>query len=300
MRTKSVLGGKEAVRVAIAQVSPVFLDLKASIVRSVDAIAEAAKGGADLVVFGETWLAGYPYWTERWGTNLGDWTGARLAFRDAAVLVGDEICDQISTAARNNNIDVVMGANEIDDVIASSTIYNTLLFFNRSGEQFGRHRKLMPTFTERMFWGVGDARDINVYETDIGRMGGLICGEHLMPLTRASMISLGEDIHIAAFPGAFALHTGPQLESPDVDGCFWGHASVRNHAFEAGAFVVAACDIIDSDDVSDSFPFKESMNISYAQGGEFNYFSAWRSPGGADNRLSDPLCRLPGLDDQVN
>ena len=74
----------------------------------------------------------------------------------------------------------------------------------------------MPTFTERMFWGQGDAQDLAVFDTDIGRLGGLICGEHLMTLMRAAMVGLGEDIHVAVFPGAFALHTGPRLEEWDA------------------------------------------------------------------------------------
>ena len=132
----------------------------------------------------------------------------------------------------------------------------------------GRHRKTMPTFTERLFWGQGDASDLRVFETDIGRVGGLICGEHLMTLMRAAMIGLGEEIHVAVFPGAFALHTGPELEEWDADHTsFWGHTSVRAHALEAGAFVVSACGIIDESDIPDEFPHKGKMNIRYARGG---------------------------------
>jgi hypothetical protein len=81
------------------------------------------------------------------------------------------------------------------------TIYNSLIFFAPDGTVLGRHRKLMPTFTERLFWGQGDARDLVVFDTDIGRLGGLICGEHVMTLARACLIAQGEDIHVAAeFP----------------------------------------------------------------------------------------------------
>jgi predicted amidohydrolase len=107
-----------------------------------------------------------------------------------------------------------------------------------------------------------------VFETDIGRLGGLICGEHLMTLVRAAMIGLGEEIHVAVFPGAFALHTGPELEEWDSDhSSFWGHASVRAHALEAGAFVLSACGQIDDADIPDDFPYKGKMNIRYARGG---------------------------------
>ena len=161
-----------------------------------------------------------------------------------------------------------MGCNGMDFRPEVSTIYNALLFFDRDGRLMGRRGKTMPTFTERMFWGQGDASDLIVFDTDIGRLGGLICGEHLMTLVRAAMIGLGEEIHVAVFPGAFALHTGPQLEEWDAGHqSFWGHASVRAHALEAGAFVLSACGQIDEADIPDDFPHKGRMNIGYARGG---------------------------------
>jgi nitrilase len=214
------------------------------------------------------WLAGYPYWTEGWDSPLQPWVGGRVAFRDAAVLAPSEDTERLGAAARRANAYVVMGCNEIDPRPEVSTIYNSLLFFDPEGRLMGRHRKTMPTFSERMFWGQGDAADLQVFDTDIGRLGGLICGEHVMTLMRAAMIGLGEDIHIAAFPGAFALHTGPELEEWDADhSSFWGHSSVRAHALEAGAFVISACGIIDDSDIPDEFPHKGKMNIRYARGG---------------------------------
>lgn len=88
-----------------------------------------------------------------------------------------------------------------------------------------------------------------------------------MTTVRASLIAQGEDLHVAVFPGSFALHTGPQLEEPDTEGAFWGHASVRAHALEAGAFVLSACGYLDQDDVADDFPYKGAMNDAYAHGG---------------------------------
>jgi nitrilase len=265
---KAVLGGRETVKVAIVQKAPRFLDKDASLARAETYIAEAAADGAELIVFPEVWLAGYPYWTEGWDSSLQAWAGGRIAFRDAAVLAPSEDTERLGAAARRAGAYVVMGCNEIDPRPEVSTIYNSLLFFDRDGRLIGRHRKTMPTFTERMFWGQGDAADFQVFDTDIGRLGGLICGEHLMTLVRAAMIGLGEEIHVAVFPGAFALHTGPALEEWDADhSSFWGHASVRAHALEAGAFVVSACGIIDESDIPDSFPHKGKMNIRYARGG---------------------------------
>src|SRR5438876_6637793 len=92
------------------------------------------------------------------------------------------------------------------------TIYYTLLIIERTGKILGRHRKTVPTFVERAIWGPGDGTDLVSYDTDIGRIGGLICGEHLMPLIRARMIEQGEDFNISVFLGAFSLHTVTKLE----------------------------------------------------------------------------------------
>jgi len=267
VRRNVVLGGRESVKVAIAQVSPVYLDRERSIGRACETIREAAAGGAELIVFPEVWLAGYPYWTEGWDSALPTWVDGRVRFRDAAVVAPSEDTERIGEAVREAGAYVAIGCNELDPRPEANTIYNTLLFFDRDGDLLGRHRKLMPTFVERIFWGSGDASDLVVFDTDIGRIGGLVCGEHLMTTVRASLIAQGEDLHVAVFPGSFALHTGPQLEEPDTEGAFWGHASVRAHALEAGAFVLSACGYLDQDDVADDFPYKGAMNDAYAHGG---------------------------------
>jgi predicted amidohydrolase len=265
--TKQVLGGRDKVKVAIAQKSPAFMNREASVARACAIIEEAGRNGAQLVVFPEAWLAGYPYWTEGWDSKLPQWAGGRILFRDNALVVPSEDCERLAQAVRRAGTYVALGCNEMDPRPEVSTIYNSLIFFGPDGTVIGRHRKLMPTFTERMFWGQGDASDLVVFDTDIGRIGGLICGEHLMTLARAAMIAQGEDIHVAAFPGAFELHTGPQLEEPEKMGCFWGHFEVRAHAFEAGAFVLSGCAVLNDADVAADFPYKGKMNIGYANGG---------------------------------
>lgn len=262
-----ILGGRDAVRACIAQVSPVFMNRDASVVRAAEIIAQAGAEGADLVVFPEAWLSGYPYWTEGWESPLGEWVGGRTRFFDEAILVPSAATDAIGRAAATAGVHVVMGCNEIDPRPGVQTIYNTLLFFDDRGTLIGRHRKLMPTFTERLFWGAGDASDLEVYETSLGRLGGLICGEHLMTPLRAAMIAMGEDIHVAAFPGSFALHTGPRLEEWDMNGDFWGHFVTRSHAMEGGCFTLCACAMIDPADVPDDLPVKDRLHVDYARGG---------------------------------
>jgi predicted amidohydrolase len=265
---QKVLGGREVVRVAIAQHSSVFMQREACVTRACTLIQEAAANGAQLVAFPEVWLCGYPYWTEGWDSPLPRWLEGRMRFRDSAIVVPSEDTDRIGEAARTAGIHVMIGCNEIDSRPESQTIYNTQLFYGRDGTLIGRHRKLMPTFIERLFWGQGSADDLCVWETDIGRVGALTCGEHVMTLARAALIAQGEDFHVAVFPGAFALHTGPQLEELDTDGTsFWGNVMVRAHALEAGCFVLSACGYQDEKDIEDDFPYKGLMNTGYAKGG---------------------------------
>ena len=263
-----VLGGREAVKVAVVQTPPVYLDRERSIERACRKIAEAGAQGAELVVFTETWLAGYPYWGEGWESRLQNWIPVRIRFYDNALLIPSEDTERLGEAAARANAHVVIGCNEMDSRRGVNTIYNTLLFIERTGRILGRHRKTMPTFVERAVWGNGDGADLMTYETDIGRIGGLICGEHLMPLIRARMIEQGEDFHVAVFPGAFSLHCGPKLEEADVEGqFFWGHTLTRAHAMEAGAFVLSACGYITQDDIPSDFPLRDTINLDYARGG---------------------------------
>jgi predicted amidohydrolase len=265
---QKVLGGRSRVKVAVVQTPPVFLDRERSIEKACTKIAEAAAHGAELIVFGETWLAGYPYWDEGWGSELGKWLPVRVRFYDNALLIPSEDTERLCDAAARANAHVAIGCNELDNRPGVHTIYNTLLFIERSGKILGRHRKTVPTFVERAVWGNGDGSDLVSYETDIGRIGGLICGEHLMTLVRARMIEQGEDFHVAVFPGAFSIHTGPRLEEADTEGkFFWGHTSARAHALEAGCFVLSACGYFTQQDVPPDFPLADKLHFSYAQGG---------------------------------
>jgi nitrilase len=265
---QKVLGGRDSVRVAVVQTPPVFLDRGKTIDLACRKIAEAAGKGAELIAFTEAWVAGYPYWGEGWESNLQSWIPVRVKFYDNALLIPSEDTERLGEAAARANAYVVIGCNEMDPRSGVHTIYNTLLFFDRSGKILGRHRKTMPTFVERAVWGWGDGSDLVTYETDIGRIGGLICGEHLMPLIRARMIDQGEDFHVSVFPGAFSLHTGPKLEEADSEGrFFWGHTMTRAHAMEAGAFVLSACGYITKADLGADFPLLETVNVDYAHGG---------------------------------
>jgi predicted amidohydrolase len=210
--------------VGIAQASPVVLDLAACIEKACQWIAEAGKRSAQLVAFPETWLPVYPLWCDagtfgKWGHEPSKRLHARLA-RESLGIPSRET-DALCRAAREARCAVVIGANER---AASGSLYNALVFISAAGEILGRHRKLVPTFGERLVWGYGDAVGLRTHEISGARIGGLICWEHWMPLARHVLHSEGEQIHVAAWPHCNETY---QLCS-------------RHYAFEGRAFVLVA------------------------------------------------------------
>jgi nitrilase len=153
LHPKPVLGGHESVKIAVAQVPSAFLDRKKTIARVCAVIREAAQNDAALVVFPEVWVSGYPFWSEGWDSQIPAWIDARMRFREAALVIPSDDTDRLSQAAREANIYVAIGCNELDARPEVETIYNTLLFIGRDGKLIGRRRKLQPTFCERLFWG---------------------------------------------------------------------------------------------------------------------------------------------------
>lgn len=216
------------VRVAIVQdeIAPTLalgLDTTAS------RTAEAAQGGAALVAFPETWLPGYPAWLDHcrdvalWDHEPVKRLFARMA-EDAVVVDGDS-GRQLAEIAGANRVTLVVGVTErVAQGAGRGTLYNTLLTYGPDGALLNRHRKLMPTYTERMVWGTGDTSGLHAVDTPVGRVGGLVCWEHWMPLARQALHESGEDIHVAVWPN---VHEMLQVAS-------------RHYAFEGRCFVLAA------------------------------------------------------------
>jgi len=216
------------VRVAIAQSAPVYMDKRASLAKALDLIQQAAKQEAQLVAFGETWLPGYPAWLDVCpGAALWENASAKEVFarlRNNSITVPGEEVTALSKTARDLKITIVIGANErVDAGPGNGTLYNSLLTISDDGQLKNHHRKLVPTYSERLVWGNGDGRGTEAVSTSAGRVGGLICWEHWMPLARMAMHNSGEHIHVAVWPTVHDLH---QLAS-------------RHYAFEGRCFVVA-------------------------------------------------------------
>ena len=185
---------------AAVQATPVFLDTEATVTKACHLIAEAAAAGARLIVFPEVFVAGYPYWL--WGDRPGvvdglEQTGFASLWRASIDVPGPET-ERLAEAARGADACVVIGVNERESAYGRGTLYNSLLTIGRDGSLLGRHRKLVPTYKERTVWGAGDGSTVQVHETSFGRVGGLICWENYMPLTRYHQYAQGVQVHVAA------------------------------------------------------------------------------------------------------
>ncbi len=218
----------DRINVAIIQTNPVSLDLAASMEKALGLIEKAAGQGAQLITFGETWLPGYPAWLDYcpdaalWDHGPSKEVFARL--RQHSVVVPGKETRQFAQLARDHQLTIVIGVNErVESGPGNGTLYNSLLTFTAKGGLTNHHRKLVPTYTERLVWGQGDGGGLAAVATPHGRVGGLICWEHWMPLARQALHDSGEHLHVAVWPTVHEMH---QLAS-------------RHYAFEGRCFVLA-------------------------------------------------------------
>lgn len=229
----------QKLRVGAAQITPKFFDKAGTLRKTLRVIEEAGRLGLDLLVFPETYFAAYPYW--RGSVSVRRSTELIVQMQKSALRIPGDETKELSAAARRARVNCVIGCNELDDRPGSLTLYNTLLFVSRDGQLLGRHRKLMPTHSERVYWGMGDASDIRVFDMDIGKVGGLICYEHHMALLRAAMAIKGEEIHCAVWPGWWTVerHLGAKRAKPAARACDIEPA-IREYAIENQTFVVSS------------------------------------------------------------
>jgi predicted amidohydrolase len=225
-------------KVAIIQEKPIYGDLTASLEKVILYIAEAAAKESQLIVFGETWLCGYPAWLDHC-PEIGIWNNevTKEVFmqlhKNSVALDGEEMA-AICAAAKEYKVIVCIGFNEkISNGIGSGTIYNSFVLINEEGEIVNHHRKLVPTFTEKLLYGQGDAAGLKTVDTKWGKIGGLICWEHWMPLSRQALHNEAEIIHIALWPTVHEMH---QVAS-------------RHYAFEGRCYVIAAGQMMQAKDI---------------------------------------------------
>src|SRR6201986_2228330 len=213
---------KASIRGAAAQTPPDREHGNDPVAKVLGAIAEAADKGAKRVVFPETFVPWYPYFSFILPPVL---TGAEhIRLYENAVVVPGPVTETIAAAARRNNIVVVLGVNERDH----GSLYNTQLVFDADGRMVLKRRKITPTFHERMIWGHGDGSGLTVVDTAVGRLGALSCWEHYNPLARYALMAQHEEIHASQFPGSLV---GP-IFAEQIE------VTIRHHALESGCFVV--------------------------------------------------------------
>jgi nitrilase len=215
---------KKNIRVAAVQIAPDLDTSTGTLDRVLTAIAEAAAKGAQLVVFPETFVPWYPYFSFIRPPML---SGAEhIHLYDNAVVVPGPVTEAVAATARRHHLVVVLGINERDH----GTLYNAQLIFDADGTLLLKRRKITPTFHERMIWGQGDGAGLKVVDSAVGRIGALACWEHYNPLARYALMAQHEEIHAAQFPGSLV----GQIFADQIE------VTIRHHALESGCFVVNA------------------------------------------------------------
>ncbi len=239
--SKLVMMNAQKVKVALVQDPPVFLNLEKTIDKMKDLTNHASSNEAKIIVFPETWLPGYPVWIDDAPkAALWDYPPAKRLYQyltENSVEIPGEDFFRLQKIVKDAAAYVVIGIHER----YGGTLYNTTIYFEPSGD-YKIHRKLTPTYTERLIWGMGDGSTLNVLETPYGVLGGLICWEHWMPLARAAMHAKHEVIHTAQYP---MVHERHQIAS-------------RQYAFEGQCFVLASGCVLTKKDALDGFESLET------------------------------------------
>ncbi|MFH1834353.1 MAG: carbon-nitrogen hydrolase family protein [bacterium] len=249
-------------KAAVVQAAPVWLDREATADKACRLIASAAKEGAQLIAFPEAWLPGFPWWiflgTPAWGNSF----FAELYAN--SVEIPSPTTDRLCRAAKEAGAYLVMGMDER----AGGSLYCTQLFIDPDGEIMGRHRKLKPTHVERSVWGEGDGSDLRVFDTPLGKIGGLNCWEHMQPLTRYAMYSLGQQIHVASWP-AFSLYRKYAYALGEVTNV----GATRHYALEGSCFALMAVSVISKEMVDRLADTAERADLIEVGGGASQIFA---------------------------
>jgi nitrilase len=229
-------------KVAAVQATPVFLDREATIDKACELIATAGREGARLIVFPEAFIPCYPEWV--WGIPSGEQGLLNELYSELltnSVTIPGDTTDRLCEAAKLANAYVVMGMSERNVEASGASLYNTLLYIDAQGEILGKHRKLVPTGGERLVWAQGDGSTLQVYDTPLGKLGGLICWENYMPLARYTMYAWGTQIYVAA-----TWDRGQPWLS-----------TLRHIAKEGRVYVIGCCIAMRKDDIPDRYSMKQ-------------------------------------------
>jgi nitrilase len=237
----------ESVRVAAVQATPVFLDLQATLDKTCSLIAEAARNGAKLIVFPEAFLPAFPLWVAGGSSGARPQHGENLQLYAEllanAVDVPGPVTATLGQAARDADAHLIIGVNERNADASGASMYNTVIYIDDHGALMGKHRKLVPTMSERLVWAPGDGSTLQAFDTALGKLGGLTCWENYMPLARFALYAWGTQLYAA-----------PTWDSSP------GWLESMNHiAFEGGCFVIGCCQVVHANDIPDRYAFKQAL-----------------------------------------
>ncbi|KAL2686762.1 hypothetical protein Neosp_004304 [[Neocosmospora] mangrovei] len=254
-----------SIRIAACHAAPVFLSARQTTAKAINLIKQAAKNQANLVIFPETYIPAFPVWSSlRPPTENHDLF--KLMALESIYADGDEV-QAIRATAKQPGIMISIGLSE-KVRSSSATLYNSNLLIGTKGEVLVHHRKLVPTFFEKLTWAPGDGHGLQVPETPYGKIGNLICGENTNPLARYTLMAQGEQIHISTWPPIWPTRVPPPLsqgeptnrepEKPNYDNVTVNRTRAAAHCFEAKCFGVL-CSAVLGDDairaISDGSPY---------------------------------------------
>ncbi len=244
-------------KVAVVQAAPVFLDLEATIEKSIRLIEEAAASGARLIAFPETFIPGYPWWIWLGAPAWQFSKGFVQRYFDNSLDYKSPLADQFREAARSNNITVVLSLSERD----GGSLYIAQWIIGPDGETVAQRRKLKPTYVERTVFGEGDGSGLAVHDLPLGRLGALCCWEHFQPLSKYAMYAQNEQVHVAAWP-SFSCYEFVHSLGWEVN-----NAASMIYAVEGSCFVLAPCAVISEEMIEMLCDSPDQHNLIRTGGG---------------------------------
>jgi aliphatic nitrilase len=231
--------------VAAAQASAPPFDIREGVAKCCRLLAEAAAGGARLVVFPESFLPGFPIWNGFYRPI--DAHSFFRRFAENALRPTGDLFGEIMRAAARHRIFVSLGFCEVSET-SRGCLWNSQALISDEGELINHHRKLVPTFYEQLSWNRGDAAGLRVVDTAIGRIGGLICGENNNPLARYVLMSEAEEIHCACYPSIWPFRNPLDAAPYDLRKAI--HFRAAAHSFEAKVFTIVSAGVLDEETVA--------------------------------------------------
>ncbi|MCF8260039.1 MAG: carbon-nitrogen hydrolase family protein [Melioribacteraceae bacterium] len=233
-------------KVSIAQISPVWLNKTETLNKVNDYISEAGKQNCKLIAFSEAFVPGYPFWTERTGGAEFNSSKQKELFayylRQSVCIEKNDLV-QVSQAAKENQIAVILGIIERPLDRGGHSLYASRVYFDKTGEILSVHRKLMPTYDERLTWSIGDGHGLQVHTLNEFTVGALNCWENWMPLVRSSLYALGENLHVAIWPGS--IHNTKDI--------------TRFIALESRSFVISASSVFKKEMINSDIPYSDEI-----------------------------------------